>query len=160
MTAPLPNPYIKIAIKEEIHQYSQLISSLTYLASITRPDIAFCTKILAQNLKNPSPQHLAAGYRYVEYLEDTKYLTLEYGGTANPSPIFNITNDLEDPPNKLVFVAANDAAFANDERTRKSIEGMALMLFGGIFDWLSRLQSTVTTSTTEAELFAIAYLMS
>ena len=37
---------------------------------------------------------------------------------------------------------------------------MALKLFGGIFDWLSRLQSTVTTSTTEAELLAIAHLMS
>jgi hypothetical protein len=82
---------------------------------------------------------LAAGYRCVEYLEDTKYLVLEYGGTANPLPVFNITNDLKDPPNEPVFVVASDAAFADDERTRKSTEGMALMLFGGIFDWLSRL---------------------
>jgi hypothetical protein len=117
-------------------------------------------KILVENLKNPGPQYLAAGYRCVEYLEDIKYLALEYGGTANPSPVFSITNDLKDPLNEPVFVAASDAAFADDERTCKSTEGMALMLFGGIFDWLSRLQSTVTTSTTEAELLAVAHLMS
>jgi hypothetical protein len=82
---------------------------------------------------------LAAGYRYIEYLKDIKYLVLEYSGTINPLPIFNITNDFKDPPNEPVFVVASDAAFANDERTRKSTEGMALMLFGKIFDWLSRL---------------------
>jgi hypothetical protein len=145
ITAPPPEPYSGDATAEQILQYSQLVGSLTYPASITRPDIAFCTKILAQNLKNPGPQHLTAGYRCVDYLEDTKYLSLEYGGTASLAPIFQ---------------AASDAAFADDERTRRSTEGMALMLFGGIFDWLSRLQSTVTTSTTEAELLAVAHLMS
>ena len=160
MTAPPPDPYTGDATAEQILQYSQLVGSLTYPASITRPDIAFCTKILAQNLKNPGPQHLAAGYRCVDYLEDTKYLALEYGGTAIPAPVFSAANDPEGPPTEPAFVAASDAAFADDVRSRRSTEGMALKLFGGIFDWLSRLQSTVTTSTTEAELLAVAHLMS
>jgi hypothetical protein len=160
MTAPPPDPYTGDATAEQILQYSQLVGSLTYPASITRPDIAFCTKILAQNLKNPGPQHLAAGYRCVDYLEDTKYLALEYGGTAISAPVFSAANDPEGPLTEPAFVAASDAAFADDVQSRRSTEGMALKLFGGIFDWLSRLQSTVTTSTTEAELLAVAHLMS
>jgi hypothetical protein len=103
---------------------------------------------------------LAAGYRYIEYLKDIKYFILEYGRTINLLLIFNITNDFKDLFNKLVFIVASDVAFVDDERTYKSIKGMALILFGGIFDWLSHLQSTVIISIIEAELFAIAYLMS
>jgi hypothetical protein len=107
---------------------------LTYSISITCPDIAFYTKILAQNLKNPGPQYLAAGYRYVNYLEDIKYLALKYSGIAIPIPVFNVINDIEGPLTEPAFITASDAAFVNDVRTRRSIEGMALMLFGGIFD--------------------------
>jgi hypothetical protein len=102
--------------------------------SITRPDIAFCTKILVQNLKNPGPQYLAAGYCYIDYLEDTKYLVLEYGGTAIPAPVFSAANDPEGPLTELAFIVASDAAFVNDIRSRQSTEGIALKLFGGIFD--------------------------
>ena len=127
--------------------------------SITRPDIAFYTKILAQNLKNPGLQYLAAGYRYVDYLKDIKYLALEYGRTAILVPVFSAANDPKGPPTEPAFVTASDAAFTNDVRSRQSTEGIALKLFSGIFDWLSRLQSTITTSTTEAELLAIVYLI-
>jgi hypothetical protein len=127
--------------------------------SIICPDITFCTKILAQNLKNPGPQHLAAGYRYIDYLEDTKYLVLEYGRTAIPAPVFSAANDPEGPPTEPAFIIASNAAFANDVRSRRSTEGIALKLFGGIFDWLSRFQSIVITLTIEAELLAIAHLI-
>ena len=82
---------------------------------------------------------MVAGYCYVDYFEDTKYLALEYGGQVLAAPVFSVINNDEDTLNELVFTAASDAAFADDERTRRSTEGMALMLFGGIFDWLSRL---------------------
>jgi hypothetical protein len=85
---------------------------------------------------------------------------LEYDGITNPLSIFNITNDLKDPLSKPVFVVTSDVAFANDKRTYRSTKGMALILFGRIFDWLSRLQSTITTSTIEAKLLAVAYLIS
>jgi hypothetical protein len=60
---------------------------------------------------------LAAGYRYVDYLEDTKYLALEYGGTAITTLVFNADNDLEGPLTELAFIVANDAAFTDDIRT-------------------------------------------
>jgi len=85
--------------------------------SITHPDIAFCTKILVQNLKNPGPQHLAANYRYVDYLKDIKYLVLKYNGIAIPAPVFSTANDLEGPFTELAFIAINDTVFVNDIRS-------------------------------------------
>jgi hypothetical protein len=77
---------------------------------------------------------LAAGYRYVDYLEDIKYLVLEYGKTAIPAPVFNAANDLEGPLTELAFIATSDAAFVNDVRSCRNTEGIALKLFNGIFD--------------------------
>ena len=88
MAIPPPLPYTGTATDDEIQLYSQVISSLTYPASITRPDIAFYTKYLAQNLKNPGPRHLEAAYRCVDYLEDTKFLALEYGGDIISKLVF------------------------------------------------------------------------
>jgi hypothetical protein len=86
--------------------------------SIICPDIAFYTKILAQNLKNPGPQHLAASYHYIDYLEDTKYLALEYNKTAITTPIFSANNDLEGPLIEPAFIATSDITFMDDIRTR------------------------------------------
>ena len=145
MSIPPPRPYAGTASNDEIQHYSQVVGSLTYSATITRPDTSFCTKLLAQNLKNPGPEHLAAAYRCLDYLDDTRFYALEYGGEIKSEPIFS---------------AASDAAFADDETTRRSTEGEALTLFNGLFDWQSRLQPTVTNSTTEAEFLALAHLCS
>jgi hypothetical protein len=74
--------------------------------------------------------------------------------------VFSAANDPEGPSTEPAFIAASNAAFANDIRSHRSTEGIVLKLFGGIFDWLSRLQSTVTTLTTETELLAITHLIS
>jgi len=157
------SPYDETATGDEIQQYSQVVGSLTYPASITRPDIAFTTKSLAQHLKNPGPEHFTAAERCIDYLEGTKFLALEYGGQLKASPVFSATTSGDgnhdfDQPLHQAFIAASDAAFADDESSRRSTEGQALLLFNGLFDWQSRLQSTVTTSTTEAELLAVAHV--
>lgn len=52
--------------------------------------------------------------------------------------------------------ATSDASYANGP-DRKSYEGFTFKLFGGMVDWSSRKQATVTTSTTEAELLAMLH---
>ncbi len=135
---PPPLPYTRTATNNEIQLYSQVVGSLTYPASITRPDIAFCTKYLAQNLKNPGPRHIEAAYRYINYLEDTKFLALEYGGDVILKPVFSAStnkyqksHDQGSPP---VFLTASDTTFTNNELTRKSLEGYILKLFNSLFN--------------------------
>ena len=55
-----------------------------------------------------------------------------------------------------IFTTASDASFA-DNPDRKSSEGFVFCLFGGLIEWKSRKQKTVTTSTTKAELLAISH---
>jgi hypothetical protein len=51
---------------------------------------------------------------------------------------------------------ASDAFFANNNTNRKSSQAFAIKLFGGLIGWRANKQDTVTTSTTEAKLLALA----
>ena len=51
---------------------------------------------------------------------------------------------------------ASDASFADNTLDRKSSQGFAIKLFGGLIAWKANKQDTVTTSTTEAELLALS----
>lgn len=51
---------------------------------------------------------------------------------------------------------ASDVLFADNTLDRKSSQGYAIKLFGGLIAQRSSKQDTVTTSTTEAELLALS----
>jgi hypothetical protein len=55
-------------------------------------------------------------------------------------------------------MAASDALYANDISTRYSTKGYIFQLFGSTIDYKCIKQSTITTSTTEAELLALAHV--
>jgi hypothetical protein len=107
------------ALPQEVYAYQRKIGSLTYTATITRPDIARTTSKLAELLQNPSPQHHTAADQAIAYLYGTKTLAIPYG----------------DAPNQRVFFCTSDAAYADDKQTRKSTEGYLFQLFGGPVDW-------------------------
>ena len=79
--------------------------------------------------------------RCLTYLRDTKYLALMFDGKIEDYANFDV-----------LFKCSCDASYAYDVETRRSTQGYLLKLFGGAIDWKSKKQSTVTTSTTEAEL--------
>ncbi|KAI1507095.1 polyprotein [Pyrenophora tritici-repentis] len=126
-----------LATPSEINRYQRKIGSLLYAAVNTRPDIAFATSRLARFLANPSQEHQQAADRVLLYLSDTKWLTLRLGGGT-------------------AMQVASDASFADNTLDRKSSQGYAIKLFGGLIAWRSSKQDTVTTSTTEAELLALS----
>jgi hypothetical protein len=126
-----------LADPAETNQYQRKIGSLLFAAVTTRPDIAFATSRLARFLVNPSTEHQDAADRVLLYLKRTKALALELGRGE----------DLE---------VASDASFADNTLDRKSSQGYAIKLFGGLIAWRASKQDTVTTSTTEAELLALS----
>jgi predicted DNA-binding protein (UPF0251 family) len=109
---------------------------------MTRPDIAFAASRLARFNQNPGPKHHQAADRALRYLYSTRYLCLEYG--ASPS---SEEDTLE---------VASDASFADNSLDRRSSQAFAMKLFGGMISWRATKQTTVTTSTTEAELLALS----
>jgi hypothetical protein len=54
------------------------------------------------------------------------------------------------------LVVASDASFADNSTDRKSSQTFAMKLFGGLIGWRANKQNTIITSTTEAELLALA----
>ncbi|OAQ57704.1 polyprotein [Purpureocillium lilacinum] len=120
-----------------IRAYQRKIGSILYAAVITRPDVAFAAARLARFNANPGPEHHLAADQVLLYLRRTKTLALQFGGSD-------------------VFTVASDASFADNTTDRKSSQAYVMQLFGGTIGWRSNKQSTVTTSTTEAELLALA----
>jgi hypothetical protein len=110
---------------------------LLFAAISTRPNIAFAILQLAKFLNNPSSTYYKAADRALIYLYNIRQLFLHFGGQDN-------------------LVVASDAFFANNSTNRKSLQAFAIKLFGGLISWRANKQDTVTTSTTEAKLLALA----
>ncbi|KAI0998788.1 hypothetical protein K3495_g9407 [Podosphaera aphanis] len=135
-------PWDGKATGHQIHEFQRRIGSLTYAATVSRPDIAKATQKLAEVQQNPSQDHLEAANRVLDYLYNTRYLALEYGMNR------------EGP----VFIAASDASFGDNEPGRTSSEGGLFKPFGGVIDYFAKKQKTVTTSSTESRLLALSHL--
>jgi len=159
---PLPSeplvPYESTATPQEIHAFQQRVGSLNFATTVTRPDAAKASSILAEFMHNPSPKHMDAADHALLYLYGTKSLAIEFSTEKTtmeaiikelPAPDL----DRDDPDH---FQTSSDAAFADDTKTRRSSEGYLFKLFGGPIDWRASKQRTVTTSTTEAELLALS----
>jgi hypothetical protein len=85
---PAPTPYdpSKLLKKNrrmsrDQFRYSQIISSLMYLASTTRPDISFAVSKLSRFVSNPGDDHQHALERVLRYLKGTMSLGIHYTGT-------------------------------------------------------------------------------
>jgi len=133
----LPYNDAELASPSQINLYQRKVGSLMYAAVVTRPDIAFAVSRLARFLTNPGPLHQAAADRTLLYLKRHRDLGLQLGGGDE-------------------YLVASDASFADNTADRKSSQGYAMKLFGGLVGWRANKQATVTTSTTEAELMALS----
>jgi hypothetical protein len=133
-------PNDNIADHATTHLYQRKIGSILYPAVISRPDIALTAAKLSSFLSNPSPDHMAAANRCIQYLYGSRYLAI----------LFDSLN-----ADEKAFKAYTDASFADDLQDRKSTQGYLLTLFGGPIAWKAGKQPTVTTSSTEAELLGL-----
>lgn len=118
--------------------YQELIGSLTWLSSCTRPDIAYATNKLAQFNNCHSQAHWIAAKRILRFLK----------GTSNLSLTFQKTRE------KLTGYA--DASWGADPTDRRSETGWVFVLAGAAVSWESRKQKAVALSTCEAEYMSLS----
>ncbi|CAK1590673.1 unnamed protein product [Parnassius mnemosyne] len=115
--------------------YRELIGSLLFLCSVSRPDISFAVNVLSRYVNNPSQQHVNAVKRIVRYLINTKDLCIKYGESDG-------------------LIGYSDSDYASDVDTRGSTTGYIFMINGGPITWSSQKQKTIALSTTKAEFVA------
>ena len=137
MTQTELRPQTGLAAPAEIQRYQRKVGSILYIAVNTRPDIAFAASRLARFLVNPGQEHQDAADRVIHYLSHTRHRALRFGGPGG-------------------LTVASDASFADNTLDRKSSQAYTIRLFDGLIGWRASKQDTVTTSTTEAELLALA----
>ena len=148
---PVFQKYEGLATPEDTYRFMVLCGGLQWLQTCSRPDLAFSTNMLARYAGNPSPEHIAYGYRVLKYLSDTQEIEIAYHGSKD---VLNI--DGYDITNKLIGTVDSDLGGCKD--TDKSTSGLVLMLNGGAVIWRSSRQSTVSTGTAEAECKAGGFI--
>ena len=116
--------------------YASAVGSLMFAMICTRPDIAQAVGAVSRYMGNPGSEHWSIVKRVLRYIKGTSDVGLCYGG-----PDFISTGYV-------------DSDFAGDLDKRKSTTGFVFTLANGAVSWVSKLQSVVALSTTEAEYMA------
>lgn len=122
--------------------YINAVGSLMYLATSTRPDIAYTVSTLARFNHNPGMVHWSAVKHLFRYLKGTMDMRLTYG----PAPFSS--------PSSSLFTVYSDADHAGDLEKKRSTGGYLVNIGTGCVSWSSKLQPLVALSTTEAEYVA------
>ncbi|KAI2501346.1 retrotransposon [Fragilaria crotonensis] len=147
--------------------YRSVLGAVIYIYVVARIDIGFAVTLLARFSDHPNKIHFDSLRRLARYLRMTKDWGLLYW---RPTPILSLpmgtfvalTSDPDLPsfPQPLLpttLAGYVDAAHATDLTTRRSITGLVFMLCGGPIAYKSKVQSTVSTSSTEAEFIAAVH---
>ncbi|KAH9704158.1 hypothetical protein KPL70_011349 [Citrus sinensis] len=100
------------------------------------PDIAQVVGAVSRYMANPGGEHWIAVKRILRYIRGTSDVALCYGGSE-----FTVRGYM-------------DSDFARDLDKRKSTTGYVFTLAGAAVSWVSKLQTVVALSTTEAEYMA------
>lgn len=117
--------------------YRSACGSLTFAATVSRPDISYSVGEVSRFMAHPNQLHVNAIKRIFRYLNHTKNMKITYG--AGNGKVLGYT----------------DADHARDPETSRSVTGYAFMLGNGVVTWKSKQQSHVTLATAESEYVAL-----
>lgn len=153
-STPLPNGIVLLSnmsapLVDSTH-YSRLVGKLIYLTN-TRPDISYAIGIVTKYMSAPQKPHLGAITHILRYLKHTTNYGLLYHRTPSPQ--------LQD------FIHSTRSwditGFTNVDRgvfqeTRRSVGAFVFLFARGPIAWSSKLQTTVSCSSTESEYKALS----
>jgi hypothetical protein len=124
--------------------FRSAIGALMYLMIGTRPDIAFAVCACARYMHNPGEKHWEAVKHIFRYLSGTSDLGLEYNCNSNA------------PERSTALLGYSDSDWGGNQDTRRSTTGYIFFVYGCPVSWKSKLQVTVSKSSTEAEYQAVS----
>jgi len=133
-----------IISKEDHAIYRSGVGMLLYLVKHSRPDIANTTRELSKLMDKPTPAANKEMKRVLKYVIDTK----DYGLKINSTPLSS--NGM------FEVILFSDSDWAGDTGTRKSVTGYCIFFQGCPISWKSKGQTSVTLSSSEAELMALS----
>ena len=117
--------------------YRSIVGNLLYLAH-TRPDKTYAVSCISRYMQEPEETHLQAAKKILRYLK----------GTASHGLLFSKTNS-------GTLHSYSDSDWGMDLDTRRSTSGILHRIRTTSIAWSSKLQSTISLSSTEAEYKAL-----
>ena len=138
----------------DVKTYLSLVGSLLHVSQVTRPDIAQSVGVLTRFSSKPTKQHWDSALSVACYLYHTKDKQLRYVRSTDKEQR-EIPYVLTFHPGEDSFRGFADADYAGSHDSR-STTGYIFYMFGGPLSWCSRVQRTVSQSTTEAECQSLA----
>ena len=136
--------------------YLQLIGSLLYLSTMTRPDIAYYMSVLCSFMHDPSPACYYAAIDLLLYVSHTRDCTLHFSGSVD-API-GVDRSMRDQVRKNHgLVAYSDASFRKPDRLGYSMFGFVVYLYGAPISFTSKRLKVIALSSAEAEYAAASY---
>jgi hypothetical protein len=121
--------------------YTAVVGKCMYLATCTRPDIAYAVRELARFMANYGPSHVTAAKHLLRYLRGTTSYGITLGGSDTLHPLFKALTD-------------SDWGMGD---TRKSVSGFLIMMGDSPISWSSKQQAVVALSSCEAEYLATTH---
>jgi hypothetical protein len=141
---PFPTPYdLSLVLLKNKRigkyqlRYSQIIGSLMYLASATRPDVSFAMSKLSRFTSNLEDDHWRALERVMHYLVGTINYKIHY--SRYPT----------------VLEGYNDVKWISDMDELYVMSGYVFTLGGAAISWRSYKQTILMRCTMEAELITL-----
>jgi hypothetical protein len=122
------------------HPYAQVVGSILYASTISRPDLAQPVSVLSRFISKYSENHWKAAKHLLRYIRGTSDLALTFNADSGGR----------------ILLGYADADWGGDLDTRRSTTGHIFKVYGGVVAWKSRRQPTVALTTTEAEYMASA----
>jgi hypothetical protein len=131
--------------EQEHNKYRSIVGELLYAANYTRIDLIYIVNVLARHVNKPYNYHMAAARRVLQYLV----------GRTDKKLIFNGKIDNHNNSNEYNVTIYVDSSYGDDKVDRKSTCGWLCKINNNLVSWQSKKQSTVATSTTEAEFYGL-----
>ena len=128
---------------EDPNLYRQIVGSLIYTMTGTRPDLCRIVTKLSQHMSKPTVATLNAAKHVLRYLKGTSSLSLKFRRLDYLLELIGL---------------ATDSDWGESVSDRKCISGYGFQLSesGPLVSWKSKKQQTVALSTCKAEYIALA----
>jgi len=148
--------------RKGVWNYRSVIGMMNFVAQSTHPEIAYAVHQCARYCENPKLSHELAVHQIVKYLLHTQ---------SNKSKINRSLNEFQgmifQPDKNRGLEVYVDASFAGEWNKLNASEatsvlsrtGFVIKYMGCPLFWLSKLQSEISLSTTEAEYIALSHAM-
>ena len=134
--------------------YLELVGSLLYLSTMTRPDIAYHMSVLCSHMHDPSIDCYNAALDLLLYVGHTRHYHLRYSGSVAAPDGIGHASEIS---SNSGFVAYSDSSWHKPDELGYNMFGYVVFLYGGPVAFAAKRLKIVAHSSAEAEYAASSY---